>query len=60
MQELSNSVPANRLVCPASGQRCYPSKRIAREAMRYAHNRIRLYFCKACRSWHGTCQAKTA
>lgn len=40
--------------CPETGKRSYPSKRSAREAMRSAGNRIRVYPCSHCHGWHTT------
>ena len=50
--------PIPRPVCPGGGLRCYPNPRTAREAMRSAGNRVRVYRCKACGWHHVTKQAK--
>lgn len=40
--------------CERTGKRSYPNKQSARQAMRNANNRIRLYECEHCHGWHVT------
>lgn len=44
----------NRPRCPETGKRCYPSKRQVRAAMAKTSNRVKAYFCDACRMWHAS------
>lgn len=40
--------------CPKTGKRCYGSKRMAREATKNVSNKIRVYICPHCHSFHVT------
>ena len=43
-----------RPICPATGKRCFKSKRAAKEGTKTVHNRIRVYFCDHCHTFHVT------
>lgn len=40
--------------CGATGKRSYGSPKQARQAHRTCSNRLRVYFCRACRGYHAT------
>jgi hypothetical protein len=44
--------------CPETGKRCYGSERGARKANAKIRNRVRVYFCRECCSFHVTSRVK--
>lgn len=44
--------------CPTTGKRCFESEKGAKRANAKIRNRLRVYFCRECRSFHITSRVK--